>query len=104
MNILILIESLTNKINFLYVVFSLFGIHINFLIVKKLLNSPELMPHFYAIIISMILPFFHLYVFHFGMTPLLDINIGDNIPLYYISFGLSFISLFPYIVARRLYT
>lgn len=104
MNILILIESLTNKINFLYVVFSLFGIHINFLIVKKLLNSPELMPHFYAIIISMILPFFHLYVFHFGMIPFLDINIGDNISLYYISLGLSFISLFPYIVARRLYT
>lgn len=65
MSILITIESLTNKTNFLYVVFSLFGMHINFLIVKKLLNSPVLMPHFCAIIISMMLPFFSFICFSF---------------------------------------
>lgn len=104
MSILIIIESLTIKVNLLYIEFSLFGLHVNFLIVKKFLTSVELMPHFYAILISLALPFSHLYVFHLGMIPFLDINIDDNISLYYTSFDLSFISLFPYIVARHLYT
>ncbi|WET42283.1 hypothetical protein [Citrobacter enshiensis] len=104
MSILILIESLSNKINFLYVAFSLFGLHVNFLIVKKLLTSEELMPHFYAILTSLVLPFFHFYVFHFGVIPFIDIELNDNIPLYYISFGLAWLSGLPYIIARRLYT
>lgn len=104
MSFLIIAESLKNKINFLYVVFSLFGLHINFLILKKLLKSVELMPHFYAILVSLTLPFFHFYVFNFGIIPFWDIDISNNIPLYYISFGLAWLSSLPYIIARRLYT
>ena len=101
---LIIIESLNNKINLLYIVFSLLGLHINFIILKKILTPEESMNNVYALLISLVLPFFHFYVFHFGVIPFLDIELNDNIPLYYISFGLAWLSGFPYIIARRLYT
>ncbi|WET42284.1 hypothetical protein [Citrobacter enshiensis] len=104
MSILIIIESLTIKVNLLYVVFSLFGLHVNFLILKKILTPEESMQNVYALLISLMLPFFHFYVFHFGVIPFIDIELNDNIPLYYISFGLAWLSGLPYIIARRLYT
>lgn len=99
---MIVVEAFSNKTNLIYVLLSLFGLHINFVSLKKLLHSENLIHHLYAIATSMILPVFHLYIFNFGIIPFLDIDISGNISLYYISF--SFISLFPYIIARRLYT
>lgn len=99
----IIMAIFTDKTNFIYVLLSLLGMYINFNSLKKRLNPESPIHHIYTIVTSMILPVFHLYVFNFGIIPFLDIDISDNIPLYYISFGLSFLSLFPYIVARRLY-
>lgn len=104
MTFYIIIGLLGNKINIIYFLLSLLGLYANFIILKRLLNSKEIMSHFYAIIISLILPFFHLYVFNFGVIPFVNIYLDDNVFLYYISFGLSLVSLIPYIITRRLYT
>lgn len=101
---MIVAEAFSNKINLIYVLLSLFGLHINFVSLKKLLHSENSIHHFYAVATSMILPVFHLYVFNFCIIPFLNIDISENITLYYISFSFRFISLFPYIIARRLYT
>lgn len=100
----IVLGFLINKVIFTYILLSLSACYINFIIVKRLFSSKELAPHFIAIIISMTLSFFHLYVYNFGEIPFLKIKLDNYLPLYYISFYLSFISLFPYIIARRLYT
>lgn len=104
MNIFILIAPLINKVNFLYVALSSFGLYINFIILRKILTPEESMQNFYALLTSLVLPFFHFYVFNFGVIPFIDVELNDNIPLYYISFGLAWLSALPYIVARRLYT
>lgn len=97
-------EALGSKLNLLYISLSLLGLHINFTIVKELLKSKNLMYHFHAITISLILPFFHFYVFNFGRIPFWNIELDDNTSLYYISFGLAWVSSLPYIIARKLYT
>jgi hypothetical protein len=92
----------TVKLNFLYVAFSLLGMHINFTIIKKLFHSKEPACHFQSIVISLLLPLSHFYVFNFGRIPFLNIDIGGNTPLYYASFVLAWVSSLPYIIARRL--
>lgn len=49
----IIIETLTSKLNLAYLFFSLLGLHINFIAVKKLLLTKETPKHVYAIITSM---------------------------------------------------
>lgn len=97
-------EALGNKTNLLYIAFSLLGLHINFTIVNKILKSENPASHLYAIITSLALPLFHFYVFNFGRIPFVDIYIDNNIPLYYISFGLAWLSSLPYIIARKLHS
>ncbi len=104
MSVHMFIESLYNKINFFYVLFSLFGMHVNFISVKKLLVSRDYMYRFYAVMISLILPAFHLYVFHFDEIPFLNIDISSNVPMYYTSIYLAYISALPFIIADRLYS
>lgn len=93
-----------NNLNFIYISLSLIGIYLDFLMVRRLLRTEPVLNHTFAVFISLILPVFHLYVFNFGEIPLLGIYLNDNIPLYYISFWLSLMSLLPYIIVRRLYT
>jgi hypothetical protein len=100
----VIIEAAGYKLNILYIALSCLGLHINFTVVKILLKSKKTTHHFYAITTSTILPFFHFYVFNFGRIPFWDIDLGNNIPLYYISFGLAWISSLPYIIARKLYS
>ncbi len=96
------IESLSNKMVFFYVLFSLFGMYVNFIGAKRLLVSKDYMARVYAVLISIILPIFHFYVFHFDKIPILDIDISNNIPMYYASFYLGYISTLPFIIAGRL--
>lgn len=102
MSIHMFIESLYNKVNFFYVLFSLFGMHVNFIIAKKLLASRDYTRRFYSIMISLILPAFHLYIFHFDEIPILNIDISNNVPMYYTSIYLAYVSALPFIIANRL--
>lgn len=104
MSIHMFIESLHNKINFFYLLFSLSGMYVNFISAKKLIISKDYMNRFYAIMTSLILPIFHLYVFHFDEIPFLNIDIRNNAPMYYTSIYLAYISALPFIIADRLYS
>lgn len=96
--------ELINKESITYLLLSITGIYTVFTGVKNLLKSHNVTSHFYAIVLSLILPTFHLHVFHSGEIPFFNIKLSDNIILYYISFWLSLISLAPYLIARRLYS
>lgn len=95
-------ESLSNEINFFYVLFSLFGMYIIFIITRKLLASGDYMHRVYAVFSSFVLPSFHFYVFHFDKIPILNIDVSNNISMYYTSFYLGYISIIPFIIAGRL--
>lgn len=96
------LEPLENNLNFDYIGFSLIGMYINFIVAKNLLESREFMNRFYAILASLIIPAFHLYVFHFDKIPFVGISIINNIPLHCTSIYLAYISALPFIIADRI--
>ncbi|SCZ67163.1 hypothetical protein SAMN02982990_02717 [Photorhabdus luminescens] len=87
--------------NLAYVSLSLILLFPVYFCIKRLLMSSNFYPHFYAIILPLVLSALHLYVFNFDSIPFFNVDITDNEFLHYYSLALSYLSCVPYIIARR---